>query len=110
MTMDSVGDAESRGKHVACEVHDSMGVSNGTAALGIAVALGEIKMPGAEQICKDLDLYSAVASCSSGVELTQAQVVLLGNKPGAGGRYRIGHAVMRDALDTDGIYDSIPHT
>ena len=107
LTIDSVRDAESRGKDVACEVHDSMGVSNGSTALGVAVALGEIKMPRAEQICKDLDLYSSVASCSSGVELTQAQVVLLGNRAGAGGRYRIGHAVMRDALDIDGIYDAI---
>src|SRR6478735_8366290 len=107
LTIDSVRDAESRGQHVAGEVHDSMGVSNGTTALGIAVALGEIKMPKAEQVCKDLDLYSSVASCSSGVELTQAQIVLLGNRPGAGGRYRIGHAVMRDALDIDGIYDAI---
>jgi len=41
------------------------------------------------------------------VELTQAQIVLLGNKPGAGGRYRIGHSVMKDALDIDGIYESI---
>src|SRR6266852_3530799 len=107
LTIDSVRDAETRGQHVACEVHDSMGVSNGTTALGIAVALGEVTMPRAEQICKELDLYSSVASCSSGVELTQAQVVLLGNRAGAGGRYRIGHAVMRDALDIDGIYDSI---
>jgi ring-opening amidohydrolase-like protein len=107
LTIDSVRDAESRGQHLACEVHDSMGVSNGTTALGIAVALGEVAMPRAEQICRDLDLYSSVASCSSGVELTQAQIVLLGNKPGAGGRYRIGHAVMRDALDIDGIYDAI---
>jgi cyanuric acid amidohydrolase len=107
LTIDAVLDAEKRGHDVACEVHDSMGVSNGTTALGIAVALGEIGMPRAEQICKDLDLYSSVASCSSGVELTQAQIVLLGNKPGAGGRYRIGHSVMRDALDMDGIYDAI---
>jgi ring-opening amidohydrolase-like protein len=107
LTIDSVRDAEGRGKHVACEVHDSMGVSNGTTALGIAVALGETAMPRAEQICRDLDLYSSVASCSSGVELVQAQIVLLGNKAGAGGRYRIGHAVMRDALDIDGIYDAI---
>ena len=28
--------------------------------------------------------------------------MLLGNKAGAGGRYRIGHSVMRDALDIDG--------
>ena len=107
LTIDSVLDAESRGHHVACEVHDSMGVSNGTTALGIAVALGEIKMPKAEAICKDLDLYSSVASCSSGVELTQAQIVLIGNRAGAGGRYRIGHSVMQDALDIDGIYAAI---
>src|SRR3954462_6135505 len=107
LTIDSVIDAEKRGHEVACEVHDSMGVSNGTTALGIAVALGEITMPKAEEICKNLDLYSSVASCSSGVELTQAQIVLLGNKPGAGGRFRIGHAVMRDAIDIDGIYDAI---
>src|SRR5438132_7268664 len=107
LTIDSVRDAQSRGQHVACKVHDSMGVSNGTTALGIAVALGEVTMPRAEQICKELDLYSSVASCSSGVELTQAQIVLMGNKAGAGGRYRIGHGVMRDALDVDGIYDAI---
>jgi barbiturase len=107
LTVDSVQDAEHRGKTVFCEVHDSMGVSNGTTGLGIAVALGEIKMPKAEEICKNLDLYSSVASCSSGVELTQAQIVLLGNKAGAGGRYRIGHSVMKDALDIDGIYDAI---
>jgi barbiturase len=107
LTIEWVRDAEARGKDVACEVHESMGVSNGTTALGIAVALGEIKLPRAEQICKDLDLYSSVASCSSGVELNEAQVVLLGNRAGAGGRFRIGHSVMRDALDIDGIYDAI---
>jgi len=107
LTIDSVQDAQSRGQTVACEVHNSMGVSNGTTGLGIAVALGEIGMPKAEEICHNLDLYSSVASCSSGVELTQAQIVLLGNKPGAGGRYRIGHSVMKDALDVDGIYESI---
>jgi cyanuric acid amidohydrolase len=107
LTIESVREAHERGQSVACEVHDSMGVSNGTTALGIGVALGEIPVPRAEQICKDLDLYSSVASCSSGVELTRAQIVLLGNRAGAGGRYRIGHSVMRDALDLDGIYDAI---
>ena len=107
LTIDLVRDAQSRGHQVACEVHDSMGVSNGTTALGIAVALGEVAMPKAEEICHNLDLFSSVASCSSGVELTQAQIVLLGNKAGAGGRYRIGHSVMEDALDIDGIYDAI---
>jgi cyanuric acid amidohydrolase len=107
LTIESIQDAHARGKDVACEVHDSMGVSNGTTGLGIAVALGEIAMPKAEDICRNLDLYSSVASCSSGVELDAAQIVLLGNKADAGGRYRIGHSVMKDALDIDGIYDAI---
>ncbi len=107
LTIDTIQDAHARGHDVFCEVHDSMGVSNGTTGLGIAVALGEISMPKAEEICKNLDLYSSVASCSSGVELDAAQIVLFGNKAGAGGRYRIGHSVMIDALDMDGIYAAI---
>ncbi len=107
LTIDSIADAESRGHDVACEVHESMGVANGTAALGIAVALGEVTNAKAEDVCKNLDLYSSVASCSSGVELNAAQIILMGNRNGAGGRYRIGHAVMQDALDIDAIYDAI---
>ena len=37
-----------------------------------------------DQICRKLDLYSSVASCSSGVELDRAQIVLFGNRDGAG--------------------------
>ena len=107
LTIETIQEAHGRGNSVACEVHDSMGVSNGTTGLGIAVALGEVEMPAAEEICRNLDLYSSVASCSSGVELDRAQIVLFGNRDGAGGRYRIGHSVMRDALDMDGIYESI---
>ena len=107
LTIDTVREAHARGESAACEVHESMGVSNGTTGLGIAVALGEVSMPGAGDICRNLDLYSSVASCSSGVELERGQIVLFGNAPGAGGRFRIGHGVMRDALDIDGIYDGI---
>src|SRR5690606_29146836 len=45
--------------------------------------------------------------CSSGVELDQAQIVVIGNVRGVGGRYRAGHSVMKDALDADGIWDAI---
>jgi len=107
LTMDSVRDAESRGKTLACEIHDSMGISNGTTALGIALALEEISMPTEEDICKNLNLYSSVASCSSGVELDAAQIIVLGNRKGAGGKFRIGHSIMKDALDIDGIYKAI---
>ena len=107
LTMDSVREAESRGKTLACEIHDSMGISNGTTALGIALALEEIAMPTEEDICKNLNLYSTVASCSSGVELDAAQIIVLGNRKGAGGKFRIGHSIMKDALDIDGIYKAI---
>ena len=107
LTIDGVVEASNRGKTVACDVHESMGVSNGTTALGIGVALKEISMPKAEQICNDLSLYSSVSSCSSGVELTSAQIVLLGNRPGAGGNFSVGHSIMKDALDIDAIYDAI---
>jgi cyanuric acid amidohydrolase len=107
LTMTGVAEAGARGQTVACKVQESSGLSNGTAALGVAVGLGEIDMPRADQICRDLDLYSSVASCSSGVEFAQAQIVLLGNRLGAGGRLSIGHALMADMLDMDGVYAAI---
>jgi ring-opening amidohydrolase-like protein len=108
LTLQTITDAKSRGKTVWTEdTLKSMDVSNSTSALGIAVALGEIEMPAAEQIHHDLSLYSSVASCSSGVELDRAQIVVVGNVRGIGGRYRIGHSVMRDALDQGGIWEAI---
>jgi barbiturase len=108
LTLPTIMEAKKRGHKVWTEdtLH-SMDLSNGTSALGIAVALGEIEMPTAEQVLTDLSLYSSVASCSSGVELDQAQIVVAGNVRGVGGRYRIGHSVMRDALDADGIWNAI---
>ena len=108
LTIHTILDAKSRGKKVWTEhTHESMDLSNGTTGLGIAVALGEIEMPTDADIMNNRDLYSAVASCSSGVELDQAQVVVVGNARGIGGRYRIGHDVMTDALDADGIWSAI---
>jgi ring-opening amidohydrolase-like protein len=107
LTIDSAADAVRRGKTVACAVQESSRISNGTAALGVAVGLDEIRMPREDQICRDLSLYSSVASCSSGVEFSRAQIVLLGNRLGAGGRYRVGHALMADMLDMDGVYGAI---
>jgi len=108
LTMATIEDARARGEDtVTDEPLESMNLSNGTTALGIAVALGEIEMPATEAIGRDLSLFSSVASCSSGVELDRAQIVVVGNAPGVGGRYRVGHSVMSDALDVDGIYAAI---
>jgi barbiturase len=108
LTIHTIRDAKSRGHTVWTEnTGESMDVSNGTAALGIAVALGEISMPADADVMHDRSLCSSVASCSSGVELDRAQVVVAGNVRGIGGRYRIGHSVMRDALDADSIWAAI---
>lgn len=108
LTMDTIADARARGHDVwTTDTLKSMDVSNSTTALGIAAALGEVSAPAADQIHRDLSLYSSVASCSSGVELDRAQIVVVGNVRGVGGRFRVGHAVMRDALDADGIWAAI---
>ena len=108
LTIETIRDAKSRGQPVWTEhTLESMDLSNGCTGLGIAVALGEIEMPSDEDVMKNRDLYSSVASCSSGVELDRAQIVVVGNARGVGGRYRIGHSVMRDALDADGIWAAI---
>jgi len=108
LTIHTIREARSRGQSVWTEnTHESMDLSNGGTALGIAVALGEIEMPDDSVVLHDRSKYSTVASCSSGVELDQAQVVVVGNARGIGGRYRIGHGVMADALDADGIWAAI---
>jgi cyanuric acid amidohydrolase len=108
LTIHTIRDAKARGQRVWTEhTHESMDLSNGTTALGIALALGEIGTPSDADVMHDRTLYSSVASCSSGVELDQAQIVVVGNVRGIGGRYRIGHGVMRDAIDADGIWEAI---
>ncbi len=108
LTIHTIRDAKSRGKEVWTEhTHESMDLSNGTTGLGIAKALGEVDEVTDADIMHNRAKYSSVASCSSGVELDQAQVVVVGNARGVGGRYRIGHSVMTDALDQDGIWAAI---
>lgn len=108
LTAQRIEDAKARGKTVVTEeTIESMSIGNATAALGVGVAIGEFPIPREEQIGRDLDLYSSVASCSTGSEQDEAQIVVVGNRRGAGGRFRIGHSVMKDVLDTDGIYDAI---
>ncbi len=109
LTMEGIGEARGRGRDTALpDPHGSMDLSNGTAALGIALALREVGRDriNDRMVGRELDLWSSVASCSSGVELDRAQVVVLGNS-GPGGRFRIGHSVMKDALDQDAVYEAI---
>jgi cyanuric acid amidohydrolase len=108
LTLATIREAKERSETVWTEqTLESMDLSNGTTGLGVGVALGEIDTPSNEDVMKNRELYSSVASCSSGVELDRAQIVVVGNARGVGGRYRIGHSVMHDALDQDGIWAAI---
>jgi barbiturase len=109
LVQETIADAHARGETVYTEdTLFSMDISNGTTGLGIAYALGEVDhLPDADRICRDTSMYSSVASCSSGVELDRAQIVVVGNAAGARSRYRVGHSEMKDALDQDGIWEAI---
>ena len=64
LTIHTIRDAKSRGKTVWTEeTHQSMDLSNGCTALGVAVGLGEIDMPTDAAVMQDRSLFSAVASC-----------------------------------------------
>jgi len=81
-----------------------MAYSRGASALGVAVALGEIATPIAEDaVLSDWSLASAVASASAGIELKNNIVIVLGNAEGVGGDCVIAHAVMQDAIDAAAV-------
>lgn len=106
LTKQRIADVEARGHTaVSRDTYASMGYSRGASALGVALALGEVERTTIEDgmVCRDVERYSTRASASAGVELMENQVVVLGNSPSWQGDYVIGHGVMRDAIDVDGV-------
>ena len=110
LTVASIRDAESRGKTVVS--HDltfgpeGAGVyANDGAALGVALALGEVKEAALsdEVVRRNWDLYSEVAMTSSGGEKRHGEVVVFGNSTASASPLRIGHAVTRDFIDAAGV-------
>mgnify|MGYP001026130029 CR=1 FL=1 len=73
--------------------------TSGAASLGAALALGDVTPPDETDIGENLGLWSARVSSSTGKENPETQVILLGNRVGAGGNLRVGSAAMEDALD-----------
>ena len=92
--------------------YQSMAYSRGAAALGVAIALGEVDRDRLTQadICANYDLYSAVASASAGVELQNCEILVLGNAAHSASHYVIHHATMRHALDVEAVQQAIAQT
>jgi cyanuric acid amidohydrolase len=105
LTSDRIEAAHARGhKTVTTSAYASMGYSRGASALGVASALGEIDGPICdEQILKDWELFSSVASTSAGIELMHNVVIVLGNSNSSASPFVIGHDVMRDSIDSAAV-------
>jgi len=114
LTTATIKDAESRGKTVVS--HDltfgpeGAGVyANDAAALGVAMALGEVPESSLSDavVRRDWNLYSEVAMTSSGGEKRHGEVVVFGNSSTSRSRVRIGHAVTRDFIDAEGVRNAL---
>jgi len=106
LTSDRISDAAARDASVVTQdPNGSKRFARGAMALGVGVALGEIdpELVHDDMIGQDLEVFSSVASTSAGGELTKCEVILFGNAQSATGNFRIGHAILRDAIDADSV-------
>jgi cyanuric acid amidohydrolase len=106
LTPASIADADRRGKKlVTRDPNGSKPFARGATALGVALGLGEVSEGELTDdiIAKRMDLFSSVASTSAGGELKNCEILLFGNSPTAGGDLRIGHAILKDTIDADGV-------
>lgn len=104
LTLERIADAQARDATVATQdTYESMALSRGASALGVALALGDIDAAQATDadVGGDGSLFSGVASASAGVELQRNEIIVLGNAAGWSGDLRIEHDVMVDAIDVE---------
>ncbi|CUU21517.1 cyanuric acid amidohydrolase CDS [Bradyrhizobium sp.] len=109
LTSDRVEAANARGNTTATtSAYSSMAYSRGASALGVAVALGEIASDiSDDDVLRRYDLFSSVASTSSGIELMHNVIILLGNSASSASEFEIGHAVMNDAIDVPAVVSAL---
>jgi cyanuric acid amidohydrolase len=106
LTAERIGEADARGAKVAVrDTLKSMGLARAASALGAAVALGEIAREELTEadIGANFDLWSGCASASSGIELINHEIVVLGMSPAWSGPLAIDHGVMTDAIDIEPV-------
>ncbi|WP_445217665.1 ring-opening amidohydrolase [Bradyrhizobium sp. Pa8] len=109
LTSDRVEAANARdNKTATTSAYSSMAYSRGASALGVAVALGEIASDVSDDdVLRRYDLFSSVASTSSGIELMHNVIIVLGNSASSASEFEIGHAVMNDAIDAPAVVSAL---
>ena len=109
MTPARVEEAKGRGKEV-CNPNllTASGMTRGAAALGAAVALGELdrKRISDKTIGADASLHSNVGCASAGAEQHSVRVIVIGNVAGAPGNLVAAHGMMKHQLDLEGAYQA----
>lgn len=104
LTSERIEAAERRGKTVATrDTLKSMGLSRAASALGVAVALGEIRIDdiSGEAIGRDFSLFAQRAATSAGIELLDNEIMVAGMSKAWTGPLAIDHGVMADGIDIE---------
>ena len=110
LTPAAVADADRRGvKVVTRDPNGSKAFARGATALGVALALGELKDADVNDsvVAQRMDLFSSVANTSAGGELRNCEILLFGNSERSAGDLRIGHAVLSDVIDSEGVRSAV---
>jgi len=114
LTTASIKDAESRGHTVVTRdltfgPEGAGSYANDAAALGVAMALGEVpeEKLSDDVVRRDWNLYSEVAMTSSGGEKRHGEVVVFGNSPASRSTLRIGHSTTKDFIDAEGVRNAL---
>jgi cyanuric acid amidohydrolase len=106
ITTERAAEASARGEAVAVrDTLKSMGLSRGASALGVAVALGECERQKLSDaaIGRDASIWSGRASTSSGIELMDNEIVVLGMSDDWTGPLAVDHAIMADNIDIEPV-------
>lgn len=114
LTTASIKDAEARGYTVVTRdltfgPEGAGSYANDAAALGVALALGEVpeeKLTD-DVVRRDWDLFSEVSMTSSGGEKRHGEVVVFGNSTDSASDLRIGHSVTKDFIDAEGVRQAL---
>jgi cyanuric acid amidohydrolase len=110
LTTERISEARQRRREVVtADTGKSMAYGRAAAALGIGLATGELQAAHVTggAILKDFGLASDVASTSSGVELMNCEIIVMGNSRRSTSDLVMAHAVMRDALDALGVREAL---